>query len=139
MTSENLSIRQFELLPEDPYLAYWTKNLSPIYGKKTYDLFKEKNQKWLTSYGLHFDDSRLKHMYVEEEGRLKRFMEWLFKGYLGDLLESLLKKTFKKRTLKRASHLGSEASVIVNDGVLKFHNHDRRKEYYQKWLEKLAL
>jgi len=133
VTSEKMDMSEFELKPEDPYLAYWTKNLRPIFGQETYRAFREKNQEWLSGYGLHFDDSYRKHMYHYEEGKLKKFSEWLLGGFPGDLLEKLLKATLKKKTLRSMKELGPEANVIVTDEVLKFHNHDRRKEFLNRW------
>ena len=45
-----------------------------------------------------------------------------------------LKKTFKKRTLNKMKLANADASIIVNDDILKFHNHDRRHTYYHKWI-----
>ena len=134
VTTNRLNMEELQIKPEDPYLAYWTKMVSPIYGRETYEKFKTENERWLSEkYGLKFSDSDLKHMYVAEESGLKRFFEWMMKGWFGNLLEGLLKKTLKKRTLRKMKLLGPEADIIVSDDMLKFHNHDRRKEYYERW------
>lgn len=133
VTSEKMDVSEFELHPEDPYLAYWTKNLRPIFGQETYRAFREKNQEWLSGYGLHFDDSYRKHMYHYEDEKLKKAAEWLLEGLIGDFLEGILKRTLKKKTLRSAERLGPEANVIVTDEVLKFHNHDRRQEFFDRW------
>jgi hypothetical protein len=133
VSDNKLAMEPFELKPEDPYLAYWTKNLRPIYGEECYLHFRELNASWLATYGLKFDESYKKHMYHPEKGQLKHFLEWLLKGFLGNLLENLLKKTIKKRTLRKMEALGPEADVIVSDDILKFHNHDRRREFLEKW------
>jgi hypothetical protein len=138
VTSEKLRMREFELRPEDPYLAYWTKNLRPIYGERTYLRFREENERWLNHYGLRFGTQYKTHMYHETGSRTKRFWEWFFGGAFGDLCEGLLKKTLKKRTLRKMQMLGTEAEVIVTDEILKFHNHDRRKEYFEAWKKQLS-
>lgn len=135
ITTNHLNMEKLQIKPEDPYLAYWTKLLTPIYGEKTYEDFKEENEKWLTEkYGLKLTDNK-KHLYVESESKLKKFFEWVLNGCIGNALENMLKKTFKKRTLRKMKHLGPEASIIVNDDILKFHNHDKRKDYYDKWIK----
>lgn len=122
------------LLPEDPYMAYWTKLLLPIYGEKTYQKFREENQKWLwEKYGIRWPDP--KPIPFKRTGRFKKIMEWILGGWLGDFLEWVLKKTIKKRTLRNAQKLDADAGVIVLDDILKFHNHDRRKEYLERWEE----
>lgn len=136
VTSNQMDMSQFELKPEDPYLAYWTKNLKPIFGSLAYRDFRDKNQEWLSTYGLHFDESFRKHMYHYEDGPLKKGAEWLLGGFAGDLLEKLLKATLKKKTLRSMQNLGPEANVIVTDEILKFHNKDRRKEFIERWNSK---
>ncbi len=133
VTENKLDMSAFAIEPEDPYLAYWVKNLAPIYGEPTFAVFKEQNSKWLSSYGLRFSPNLTRHMYVHEERRVKKFFEWLFKGRFGNLCEGLLKKTLKKKTLRNMETLGPESDVIVSDDILKFHNHDKRKEYYDRW------
>lgn len=139
VTEKHLSMEGLQIKPEDPYLAYWTKLLAPVYGKKTYERFKAENSPWLIDrYGLKFNEEVLRHLpSYDWESPFKRFMEWLLGGYLGNLAEALVKKTFKRRTLRKMKRLGPEASVIVSDDMLKFHNHDKRREYWERWKEKI--
>ncbi len=134
VTTEKLNMEPLALKPEDPYMAYWTRLLLPIYGKKTYQEFKQKNEEWLKKeYGMNFSDKNDKQLSFISDSHLKKIKEWLYRGWFGDLYESILKKTFKKRTLRKAKKLGPEASVIVSDSILKFHNKDRRQEYLERW------
>ncbi len=135
VTSDKTAMHEFALGEEDPYLAYWTKNLRPIFGSQAYQEFRESNKDWLSAYGLEFDDSYKKHMYHYEDGRLKKISEWLLGGLVGDQFEKLLKATLKKKTLKSMESLGPDASVIVSDEILKFHNQDRRQEFLDRWRE----
>ncbi|MDH5596779.1 MAG: gamma-glutamylcyclotransferase [Candidatus Peregrinibacteria bacterium] len=137
VTSEALDLRRHALLPDDPYLAYWALNLKPIYGWPTYEKFREQNQEWLSEYGLRFDDRARVHMYHQSRSRMKGFLEWLLGGYLGKLIEGILKMTLKRKTLKKADQLSAEAGVVVTDEILKFHDHDRRDTYRKQWEEKL--
>lgn len=134
VTPEKLNMESLLLRPEDPYLAYWTKLLHPIYGKAVYQKFMEENQMWLKSeYGMSFPEVDEKRFPFEQKSRWKNFWEWVLGGRLGEMIEGLLKKTFKKRTLKKASKLKADASVVISDEMLKFHNLDRRQEYFEKW------
>jgi len=120
--------------PEDPYLAYWTKWLAPVYGEESYRKFTEENRGWLKqSYGLNFTEENLKRITFRGKSGTKKFFEWLWGGKLGDWTEGLIKKAWKPRTSKHAAALGPEASVVVSDDTLKFHNKDRRKEYLERW------
>jgi hypothetical protein len=139
VTTDKLNMEKLQIKPKDPYLAYWTKFLSPIYGEDVYEEFKKQNEVWIEEgYGLKFSENSKKHMYVSEKSGVKKFFEWLFGGLIGNLIEGLLKKSFKKRTLHKMKKLGPEASVIVSDDMLKFHNHDKRMEYYERWQNRLS-
>lgn len=138
ITPKKLNMEPMLLRPEDPYLAYWTKLLMPIYGKDAYKQFMEENQGWMgKKYGLKFSELNTKQFSFQKTSRSKKFWEKVLKGWFGDLLEKILKKTFKKRTLRKAKKLGPEASIVVTDDMLKFHNHDRRKEYLDKWKNRI--
>ena len=134
VTPKKLGMRELLQGPEDPYLAYWTQLLSPVYGEEAYRKFAEANRDWLKrSYGLNFTEESLKRITFRGKSGTKRFFEWLWNGKLGDWTESLVKKIWFPRTSKKAAALGSEASVVVSDDMLKFHNKDRRKEYLERW------
>jgi len=134
ITPKKINMEPLLLKPEDPYMAYWTKLIAPIYGENTYKKFIEKNQEWMQNqYGLKLSEINKKQISFKKESPLKRFWELILNGWLGNLIEFLLKKTFKKRTLTKSKKLDKKANVIVTDNILKFHNHDKRKEYLDKW------
>ncbi len=138
ITPKKLNMEPLLLDSEDPYMAYWTKLFMPIYGTDMYKQFTEENQGWLEKkYGLKFSELNKKQITFSQNYRSKKFWEWFFSGWFGNLIEGFLKSTFKKRTLKKAKKLGPEASVVVTDNMLKFHNHDRRREYLDKWKNNL--
>lgn len=135
-TPEAMNMEKLELKREDPYLAYWTKLLMPIYGKKTYAQFIEMNKKWIDKkYGLKFRDIKERKFSFLGKSWIKKFWEWLLKGKRGDLLEQLIKSILEKRARKKADQLGPEANILISDDMLKFHNQDRRGEYLEKWKE----
>lgn len=134
VTPKKLGMGELLQPPEDPYLAYWTKLLSPIYGEETYQKFTEQNRGWIKqSYGLNFSEENLKRVTFRGKSGTKKFFEWLWNGTLGDWTEAMIKKIWKPRTLKKAAALGPEAKVKVEDDILKFHNKDRRMEYLERW------
>jgi hypothetical protein len=137
ITTNKLHFEHLQLGPEDPYLAYWTMTLNPFYGKKTYEEFREANKAWLKeTYGLNIPESVGEQLVELPERRIKVFNEWVFGGWFGKLIEGLLKRTLKKKTLASKQKLGPEASVVVDDDMLKFHNRDRRAEYREAWMKR---
>lgn len=135
VTTENLDMGPLQIEPEDPYLAYWTKTLTPVYGETVYADFQKQNAGWLKrSYGLVFSDFPRRHLYCLKESLFKHFLERIF----GNWFETLLQKTLKKKTLAAQAKLGPAANVVVTDSMLKFHNHDRRREFFETWKKTMA-
>lgn len=138
VTDDALNLGTLNLKPEDPYLAYWVKTLAPVYGRKAYQYFQTLNRPWLREKaGLDFSADSEKHFFVNEKSIFKRVAQWCLSGWVGDAFEGILMRTLKKRTLQKARSLGPEAGVVVSDRMLKFHNHDRRSEYTQRWNERV--
>lgn len=138
VTEKKLNLKPHLIEPEDPYLAYWSTLMVPIFGKETYEKFKQENEKWLKEkYHLKFGETNQNAFPFEKRTWQKNFLEWILKGWVGNQIENLLKHLFKKRALKKSEKLNEKASVIISDDILKFHNLDRRKEYLEKWKKNL--
>lgn len=134
ITTNKLNMEPLQIPNEDPYLAYWTQNLTPFYGKDVYHEFKRLNQDWLKDkYSLNFNEDSERYLCAIPKNKFKNFIEFVLNGKMGNLFEEFLKKTLKKKTLRSMNSLSSDADVIVNDDMLKFHNHDKRREYLKKF------
>jgi len=133
ITSDNLNLERMQIKPEDPYLAYWMIQLKPIYGEEIYGRFKSENQPWMKNYGLNFAKDSSAAFDPGKPAVIKSALEWILKAKIGDSLENLLKRTLKRKTLRSMKELSPKSSVIVSDRMLKFHNHDRRQEYFERW------
>jgi hypothetical protein len=133
-TDDRLDMGALEKKPEDPYLAYWTRHLKPVYGKSCYREFEQANREWLKKrYGLEMPDADSLRLPFSDKSGTRRFWEVLLRGRFGNLLEGLIRRLLRKRSLKKAKLLGPEAGVIIEDTMLKFHNNDRREEYQERW------
>jgi hypothetical protein len=124
------------LLKDDVYFAYWLVALLPLYGsEKIWRKIAEEN-KWISGFVDSFEERREKYSEVRAgKSWWKNLNEWILKGLLGDFIEKNLVKYFISRNAKRS--LPENASVIVSEAMLKFHNHDKRAEFRDKWLNKL--
>lgn len=127
-------------IENDIYLAYWIKTMMPVIDDGVFDKFIEKN-KWCDRYFKNVEEfiknrtkgiAEIKEIVLPE----KKFLNWLLGGFFGDFLEFIIKKWQTKRALKKASKAGAQASLIVEDHMLKFHNVDRRQFYRDKWFSK---
>ncbi len=126
---------------DDIYFMYWFRTLRPVYGEKTFTEFIMANP-WSEKYF-----SNTKNVLDERQsvfwnnGKIFRFFavinEFIFGGFLGDIVEKFLSKKHLLRHQKRSVNLKEESSVIVNKLMLKYHNVDRRSEYRQRFFDKL--
>ena len=128
-----LDLSSLQIAPHDPYLAYWTVLLSPFFGQKTYRSFQKSNESWLKPYGLRFSEFSERHFFPSDRSRLRDFLERLLGGRFGISVEKSIRKRLLPRALKKAQRAPQNAHLIIQDDMLKFHNHDRRKEYLNRW------
>ncbi|MDD3861788.1 MAG: hypothetical protein PHP74_02775 [Candidatus Gracilibacteria bacterium] len=127
-------------IDRDFYLAYWIKSMVPIFDDGIFSLFIKKNA-WVGDY---FDLSVKFERKVFEDsfgGKTfcNKFYSFVFSGYVGDFLEAVLKKWQIKRALKKSKKADKDASLIVEEHILKFHNVDRREFYRNKWIGKYGF
>jgi len=121
---------------DDIYLPYWVLTMRPIYGQKIYKNFVDANS-WISKYfarTLQLDHDFGNYNFLHF---LRRLKEILWRGKIGDKIEEILKKIQIKRHKQHLSRLPSEASIVVNDHMLKFHNIDRRKDIAKRFEQKL--
>lgn len=114
-----------KIAPQDPYLAFWIANLIPVHGSGANDFFA--NNKWVKKVFPN-----LRNSYPVRPSLKVNFLEKLLTGPLGDLLENRLQKwQCRRASAHRKNH--TKNAVVISDTCLKFHEIDRRKEFYQRW------
>ncbi|MFH1192130.1 MAG: hypothetical protein V1655_01515 [bacterium] len=121
-------------LPFDIYLIYWIATLVPIYNKeKTYEKFMDKNL-WIKKYLPNAD------LYLTSPEKnltsKKSLLYFIFYFSIFIIPEKLAKKIqliVMPKNLRQMSN--KDTKVILNNSMLKFHDKDRREEYYNKWAE----
>ncbi|MFA6527931.1 MAG: hypothetical protein WCT46_00095 [Candidatus Gracilibacteria bacterium] len=142
ITEDNLNLEKISLEGQDIYLAYWIKNLQPISGDyHTYIDLIDTNRKYLSGFFQTPVNYQKRH-YRQNKGLVKSlriFQENLLSKNLGNKIESWLKKWQLKRMHKKLEELDKkEASIIISNQILKFHNVDRREYYRKRWEKKVA-
>ncbi len=129
---------QFEslLFENDIYFAYWILALDPFYCEEgVWDKLWDQNQ-WLENYFEEYDRLK-KKINISEITRWKKFWEKFWGNKWGDKLEKLLGKYSIRRFEKRKKSFPVNASIIVSEKVLKYHNNDRRIFYRERWQKNL--
>lgn len=136
VSEDALNLQTIHNSPHDVYLPYWMLSLKPLYGQRTYKQFIAANT-WFHDYfpGRIFTEDALfwkQNIFFRAIARMK---ELILNVGIGTLLENSIKKMQMKRHHKNLKHLGPEASVVVNEKMLKFHNVDRRNEFTERFLK----
>lgn len=137
ITEDCLDLSHIALEEEDIYLAYWFKTLQPIAGTyQTYIDLIDHNRKFLEDYFDRAPNYQKRH-FRRAKGfpdALKRLQEKLLGGKFGEWLEKKLRDWQLNRAHKKMEEVDpKDASIIVSDKILKFHNIDRREYYLKRW------
>lgn len=138
-SEEALDLNGLRLGEDDVYFNYWLLDLMPIYDSgNTLERFRQKNQ-WLKKSLPNAAMPLPVPRYLVEDGRIlrpfKRIDRFLWQSFLGGALEALVRKIQKSKMKRnKKSHMNDKGTgVVISGSVLKFHEHDRREEYRERW------
>lgn len=127
-------------LDNDIYLAYWLRSMLPVIESEEgfSDRFLTKNF-WISPYFEAFSDASLRKERLINgnflSSLLRRGFEFVLSGRLGSFIESKLKTWQLRRAHIKAMDAENEASLIISEHMLKFHNVDRRRKYRRIWTD----
>ena len=135
---ENLNLQNTRAMQEDVYLVYWLATLLPIYDPENIRGKIILANSWMKTILPNLPEKL--SMYIKEvkNGLVKKSLKIIFQkmwhGGYGDLMEKQAKEAqLTKMHFSVQSFQNKAPGVIVNDTMLKFHEEDRRKEYYERW------
>ncbi len=118
-------------IERDIYLAFWIASMKPIIDDGVSGEFLAANS-WVKRYFedvVVLDRSRV----IRGGGVLRSVFRWILAGRFGDLIEKWMRNWQMKRARAKVKRAGENASLIVEENILKFHNVDRRREYRNQW------
>jgi hypothetical protein len=131
---DNLDLHELAIT-RDIYLPYWLTQVVPVYDEGLYERFIAANQWVRTCLPNFFPISPTARRQVRRLGWSKKvingkFSLWpeiIFRKYQLAIMPDNLK-----------SKIGSGSQVVVQEGILKFHDNDRRALFLKRWRERLA-
>ncbi len=133
VTRDHANLQAIKLRPIDPYLIYWLAHLVPIYQKLAehpVNIYDDNH--WLRDYLPMFSMEQVIQLGVPLTTGMNPFKKWIerfFWGWIGDLLEALIKLIRLPLLIWKKRRLGAIGeSVIIADNMLKFHA-DKREKY----------
>lgn len=120
VTPGALGFEHLKISERDPYLAYWSQTLIPLFDRSSWlEKFQTENT-WMQKV--------LPHAYPVKRARAFRYKERKAIPGVG-ISEAFAKKIQEERFPKAIHELKNrDTRVIVNEVMLKFHEHDRRAE-----------
>lgn len=120
---------------DDIDFTYWLTNLTPVYDKGIYTKLIESNP-WIKGELPNWEEKKCKIQNAKF-----RIIEKMLSGQQGNRLEKWLTKIQINRIWKDPKNKRKEGSVIADEGMMKLHPYDKRKERFRKWqvLTKKAL
>lgn len=142
VSQDDLDFSKIKIAASDVYLVYWIANLFPLYDRGAYDNFLAQNS-WIKKYlpnHLAKAGSFRRQVFDNMSAKLSHSsLEYILGGFMGDLLERLLKKIQFLKMSKNNKSLAREndSRVIISDTMLKFHENDRRLFYQDNFLARL--
>ena len=138
----HLDLAPWRVAEDDIHFTYWLYQMLPLYDPENYyQKFVEANS-WTKKF-LPNINSSLK-VSSNDSGSIgktwKKIWETMWQGTYGDMLEKQA-KDFQwmkmKLPLKEKSEL-NDNGVVIKEGIVKLHEHDTRRDYREKWLEKIS-
>ncbi len=143
LTEDNLNLEPIAI-QNDIYLAYWLKTLQPVCGDyQTYIDLIDKNRTLLGEFFAAPINYQKRH-YRSNRGwvrKLRRMQEKVLGGKFGNWIESKLQTMQLNRMNRKLDEMDEkqqkEASIVISDKILKFHNIDRREYYKNRWMKKV--
>lgn len=123
--TDNLDLSKIKFV-FDPFLAFWSASLVPIFGEQILQKFTNINQKWLQKE-VGIKVNYLNQKITKNGGNF--LLEFIFNSWF----EKLMRRIFLTRAKNKAAKLKNKQGTIITNGMLKFHDNDRRGEFAEKY------
>lgn len=139
ITSE-LDLAPYRAIAEDIHFAYWLHQMVPIFDPENYYAKILAANIWVDN--LLPNRKTAVSNFSLRLGILgtitKRFFEIAWKGPYGDLIEKQGKAIQWMKIKPKVKELAgnSDTNVVINDSIVKLHEHDARLNYREAWLKK---
>ncbi len=129
LSESHLNLSDIAIKPLDIYLIYWLATLAPVFGQEIYlNLFDQNN--WQRDFLPNFYPARMS----DRRSQGKRLSGKVFQqNFLGNIFENLSRNIQRQKMKGHINHEHLETEVVVNDSMLKFHENDRRRQYFNEW------
>lgn len=115
-----LGLQEVKIGEQDPYLAYWSMTLMPLFDRGLWQRQFVEENRWV---GEHLPNA---HGVKRAAAFRARERHRIIPAIFGEKLLKKVQEDHLPRHMKAMSNI--DTRVIINDDMLKFHDHDRREE-----------
>lgn len=143
LAEDAFDFRQIALEPDDRYLCYWLDQLVPLYGDASAVDSLRKENAWHAAhlpnaYGT-FPARRRVVTDTFASKAVKGVLHTVHAGNFGNALERRYEQIQRRLLPDRLRDMANKDSrVVVSDGMLKFHDNDRRADFAELFAARLA-
>lgn len=133
LSEDHLDLHDIAIEPLDVYLIYWLATLAPVLGCNIYLQLLVQND-WHKKHLPNFYPNLLSCRRSQNKKIIKQGQG---ANFFGDFLENI-SRLIQRQKMKghiNSNHIGTE--VVINDSMLKFHENDRRRQYFNSWQSRL--
>jgi len=112
-----ITLESYEKPPHNYYRYELYKHIIPIFIEgDSYESFKQKNV-W-----AHINDLNQEIFPIEKGNKIKKYLEVILNGKIGDLIETYIAKPIaQKRLSSYVDQKHNEGRVVISDNELEFH------------------
>lgn len=139
----HINLAPWRAIQEDIHFAYWLHQMVPIYDPENwYEKVLQANT-WTDGLLPNRKKTSLHpEMKLGKLGKMvKLFFEKSWRGLYGNLVEGQAKEIQRIKlpfSVKEKMHL-KDNGVVIEDGIIKLHEHDARLAYYETWQKKVGV
>lgn len=137
----NLNLGPWRAIPEDIHFAYWLHQMIPVFDPENWFEKLLLANVWTNELLPHRQTSPFSSAVRSGLcGRVvRRFLEISWRGLYGTVLEKQAKdmQWMKLKLAVKEKANQSNNSIVLQDGIVKLHEHDARAGYREAWLTKV--
>ncbi|MFB6226580.1 MAG: hypothetical protein ABEJ02_04480 [Candidatus Paceibacteria bacterium] len=139
-SADKLDFSNITIDQPDVYLAYWIKQLYPLYDPDNFYKKMSQANGWVDEYLPNHSDSK---SIIEKDrvelswfaDKIKSVLAAMWSTSYGDLLESQSRKLqeYRLRSYLGGDYEDNEPHVIIKKSMIKLHKEDQREHFKRKW------
>lgn len=139
VTESNMNLESIRIQEhDDPYLVYWVLWAKQIVVCDSFTVDRDliKNNEWISEYvsNAFHGSGNPRIVPTKSFSSFAKILEGiLFYSGIAWILERILRYFLKRRALKKHQKSNEKASIAISDTMLKFHENDRREEFWEHW------